>query len=191
MIKFNTSRVPIVVSLNISKGGIPKWPVESVRVNFAGIEGDGHNHEKHWRSEQAVCLQDIEKLVQLRHEGYVLHCGTTGENIDVCHLNVNELPLGAVLNFSGGVQLEISKIRHPCYVLDGIHSKLKETIIGRCGMYARVLREGILKPGETIRVVRSMENSNPTLVRSAIAAEVFAEKVIDTQGKRQYDCPKI
>ncbi|MBI5150614.1 MAG: MOSC domain-containing protein [Candidatus Omnitrophica bacterium] len=150
----NPTNIPMVVSINISGGGIPKWPVDSVRVGIGGLEGDGHNHAKHYRLEQAVSLQDIEQLAELRHEGYALHCGSTGENISVGHLNVNALPLGTVLDFSGGVQLEITKVRHPCYVLDAIDPRLKEVIIGRCGMYAKVVREGILRAGERIEVVQ-------------------------------------
>ena len=144
---------PLIVSINISNGGIPKWPVDSVRVTSSGLAGDGHNHAKHYRPEQAGSLQDIEKLAELRHEGYTLHCGSTGENISVAHLNVNALPLGTVLSFSGGLELEITKVRHPCYVLDAIHPRLKEVIIGRCGMYAKVLKEGVLRVGESIEVV--------------------------------------
>lgn len=148
------NNIPIIVSINISRGGIPKWPVDAARVTSTGLAGDGHNHAKHYRPEQAVSLQDIEKLAELRHEGYTLHCGSTGENISVGHLSVNDLPLGTVLNFSGGVQLEITKVRHPCYVLDAIHPQLKEVIIGRCGMYAKVLKEGILQAGEIIHVIQ-------------------------------------
>ncbi len=152
MIKISEKNIPFVVAVNISGGGIPKWPVDSARVTSTGLEDDGHNHAKHYRPEQAVSLQDIEKLAELRHEGYTLHCGSTGENISVGHLNVNELPLGTILNFSGGVQLEITKVRHPCYVLDAIHPRLKEVIVGRCGMYAKVVSEGILRAGESIEV---------------------------------------
>ena len=154
MIIMNEKKVPRVVSINISNGGIPKWPINQARITFAGLYGDGHNHAKHYRPEQAVSLQDIEKLAELRHEGYLLQCGSTGENIDVCGLNVNQLPLGTLLNFSGGVCLEISKVRHPCYVLDAINPQLKEAIVGRCGMYARVLKEGWLCTGETIEIVQ-------------------------------------
>ena len=145
---------PRVISLNISRGGIPKWPVDSSYISSAGLRGDGHNHTKHYRPEQAVSIQDIERLAELRQEGFSLYCGVTGENMNVCHLNVNTLPLGTVLNFAGGVQFEISKVRQPCYVLDSIHPKLKEAILHRCGMYAKVLTEGILKVGETIQVIK-------------------------------------
>lgn len=141
-----------VVSINISSGGIPKLPVDSVWITKAGLEGDGHNHEKHYRPEQAVCLQDIEMLKQLQSEGYPLYAGTTGENLTVQGLNVNELPLGTILEFPEGLIIELSKVRKPCYVLDSINPQLKEDIIGRCGMYARVLKEGSIRIGDKILI---------------------------------------
>lgn len=143
---------PYVVSVNVSSGGIPKRPVPFVFISESGLEGDGHNHEKHYRSIQAVSLQDIEKLEELNRQGYWLACGSTGENINVSGLNVNALPLGCVLDFAGGVRIELTKIRQPCYVLDSINPKLKTDIRGRCGMYAKVVRPGNLTVGESITI---------------------------------------
>lgn len=145
---------PKIVSINISPGGIPKLPISFSEVTFIGLLGDWHNHEKHRTPLQAICLQDIEKLQELSMEGFPLFCGTTGENLTVQDLHVNSLPIGTVLEFSGGVVLELTKVRKPCYVLDAINPKLKETIIGRCGIYAKVLQEGIIRVGETISVVK-------------------------------------
>lgn len=142
-----------IISINVSLGGIPKIPKPSIKVTFEGLEGDGHNHEKHRTPFQAVCLQDIEKLEELNHEGYSLAAGVTGENLTVQHLNVNSLPLGTVLQFANGVVLELTKIRKPCYVLDSINPRLKEDIVGRCGIYAKVLCEGIFIQGESIQVI--------------------------------------
>src|SRR5688572_8379521 len=108
MIKFNDN-LPRVISINVSNGGIPKKPIDSVYVRSAGLEGDGHNHEKHYRPIQAVSLQDIEKLNELRGEGYLLYPGATGENVTVTNLDINALPLGTRLEFSGGVVIELSK----------------------------------------------------------------------------------
>lgn len=144
--------IPVIISINISSGGIPKTSVESVKVNVSGLEGDGHDHEKHYRPIQAVCLQDIEKLEELAREGYDVVAGSTGENLTVRHLHVNALPLGTLLRFSGGVVLEVSKVRQPCYVLDSIDPKLKDDIIGRCGQYARVIQDGMLHTQDTIMV---------------------------------------
>lgn len=152
MIKLNDN-IARVVSINISKGGIPKNPVGTVFIRTGGLEGDGHNHDKHYRPMQAVSLQDLERLNELRAEGYELYPGATGENVTVANLDVNALPLGTRLEFDGGVVIELSKVRTPCYVLDSIDPKLKEDIVGRCGFYASVIKEGMLSTGEAIQVV--------------------------------------
>jgi len=144
-----------IISVNISSGGIPKSPCPIISVGMTGLEGDGHNHEKHRTPIQAVCLQDIERLEELNREGYSLVPGTTGENLTVQGLNVNALPIGTILQFANGVVLELTKVRKPCYVLDSINVRLKEDIAGRCGIYAKVLRQGTFTPGEAIHVIES------------------------------------
>ena len=144
---------PTILSINISKGGIPKLPVQSIYLRTAGFDGDGHNHEKHRTPMQAVCLQDIEKLNELREEGYSLEAGITGENLTMRNLQVNHLPIGTILRFSSGVVMELTKVRKPCYVLDEIHPQLKEAIVGRCGSYAKVLHEGLLNIGDFVESV--------------------------------------
>ena len=142
-----------IVSINISSGGVPKLPVDSIYVSFSGLKGDGHNHAKHYDPIQAVCLQDIEQLEGLNLKGYSLVPGATGENLTVKNLYVNNFPLKTVLRFSGGVVLELSKIRKPCYVMDAIHPRLKEDTVGCHGMYAKVIQEGLLTAGETMDVI--------------------------------------
>lgn len=127
-------------------------PVESACVLLDGLKGDGHNHEKHRTPLQAVLLQDRELLDQLRWEGFPVSCGTMGENLTVRYFHVQNFAVGTVLEFSGGVILELTKVRKPCYVLDSIDPHLKDVCPGRCGLYAKVVREGILRVGETIRV---------------------------------------
>ena len=145
---------PQVAAVCISGGGIPKLPQVSVPVTFAGLAGDGHHHAKHNNPLQAVCLQDLEILEDLTKEGFALKPGTTGENLTVRDLKVNHLGVGTILEFSGGVVLELTKERKPCYVLDAIDPRLKEAIAGRCGFYAKVLREGLIQAGESIEVNR-------------------------------------
>lgn len=141
-----------IISINISKGGIPKLPVESIEINDNGLAGDGHNHAKHNTPLQAVCIQDIEKLQELSGNGYKLTPGLAGENLTVENLNVNSLPIGTVLECSGGVVLEITKVRKPCYVMDAIDPKLKEDSVGKHGMYAKVIVNGKVNVGELIRI---------------------------------------
>lgn len=151
--------IPQVAAVCISGGGIPKLPQTSATVTFVGLAGDGHDHAKHNSPLQAVCLQDLETLEDLTKEGFALKPGTTGENLTVRDLKVNHLGAGAILEFSGGVVLELTRERKPCYVLDAIDPRLKEVIAGRCGFYARVLREGLIQAGDIIQVRARQESS--------------------------------
>ncbi len=148
---------PTIISVNISSGGIPKRPIEVGRVTTDGIDGDGHDHQKHITPLQAMSLLDIEDLDDLRTEGFDVGAGTCGENLTVRGLDADALAVGDRLHLAGGVELEISKVRKPCYVLDSISPVLKDAIIGRCGCYARVITPGEVRPGETIEVKRQPE----------------------------------
>ncbi|MHC4769741.1 MAG: MOSC domain-containing protein [Planctomycetota bacterium] len=141
-----------IISVNISPGGIPKQPIEVGPVSADGIAGDGHDHEKHITPIQAICLIDAEDLDDLRAEGYDVGPGALGENLTVRGLNVDDLAPGDRLRLSGGVELEYTKPRKPCYVLDPISPKLKEVVKGRCGGYAKVITPGEIRPGESIDV---------------------------------------
>lgn len=151
--KIMDMKEPRVISINISKGGVPKLPINSVNITEKGLDGDGHNHEKHYRLTQAVCIQDIERLDELCAMGYPLKPGTAGENLTVQGLNVNALPVGTVLEFTGRVVLEITRTRPTCYVMDQIHPQLKEDATDRHGMYAKVLEKGILRINDHIKIV--------------------------------------
>ncbi len=141
-----------VLSVNLSPGGIPKLPVESAALAAAGLDGDGHNHEKHVTPLQAVSLLDAEDLQDLRAEGYDVGPGSLGENLTVQGLQVDGLHPGDRLLLSAGVELEYTKARKPCYVLDAISPLLQKAVAGRCGGYARVVTGGRISPGQAIEL---------------------------------------
>ena len=146
-----------VLSINISKGGIPKLPVQSCRVTSDGLRGDGREHDKHNSKDRAVSLIDIEILHQLSNEGYEVSAGAVGENLTVEDLHVQSLDPGDHLMFSGGVEIELVESRQPCFVLDPLGENLKKDIIGRCGFLARVITEGMFTIGESISVTKAGE----------------------------------
>ncbi len=140
------------MAVNISAGGIPKRPIEVAQVTTDGIVGDGHDHDKHNTPMQAISLIDVEDLDDLRREGFDVYPGATGENLTVRGLNIDALHIGDRLHLNGGVELQITKVRKPCYVLDAISPQLKGAIEGRCGCYARIITAGRIRPSETIEV---------------------------------------
>ncbi len=147
----------LVLSVNVSKGGIPKLPVETCGVTLDGLEGDGRDHDKHISRDRAVSLIDQEILNQLSSEGYEVPWGAVGENLTVENLNVQSLEPKDQLTFSGGVVIELVEGRRPCFVLDSLGKNLKKDIVGRCGYLARVITEGEISAGETIDISRHSE----------------------------------
>ncbi len=145
--------IPIVVSINLSAGGVPKHSVNEATVTFDGLVGDGHAHAKHIKPTRALSLLDDEILETLRQEGYPVAPGVLGENITVRSLHVQSLTPGTMLTFSGGVVIELVEPRKPCFVLKEIHEALEKETIGRIGYMARVIKEGVLHPGEQIALI--------------------------------------
>ncbi len=144
-----------VVSINVSGGGIPKIPVPSCEVSMTGLNGDHHDHDKHISPDRAVSLVDREILDQLNAEGYKVCPGAIGENLTVEKVQLQSLNPGDTLTFSGGVQIELSEARRPCFVLDSLGVNLKKDIVDRCGFLARVVVEGMIATGEEIVVTKA------------------------------------
>jgi MOSC domain-containing protein YiiM len=125
-----------------------------VEVTPDGLAGDAHDHEKHRSPDRAVSIQDLELLEQLASEGYAVGPGRMGENITVKGLNVQRLAVGDRLRFQDGLLVELTLVRKPCFVLDAIHQDLQKAVAGRCGFLARVVKPGVLTPGQSVTVER-------------------------------------
>lgn len=144
-----------VISINISPGGVPKRPVESATVLSDRLEGDGRNHEKHDKPHRAVSLLGINQVQHFANLGYEVGPGDLGENLTVGGVDVQSLEAGDVLEFEGGVIIEISEPRIPCYVLDAIDPKLKDDSWGCCGMMARINNPGKMHSGESFKITHN------------------------------------
>jgi MOSC domain-containing protein YiiM len=144
--------VAVLVAINISPGGIPKLPIPKGEVTRSGLVGDGRDHAKHLKPARSLSLLDEEIIGDLRREGYPVEPGALGENLTVRDLHAQSLPAGTRLRFAGGVTLELTEPRKPCFVLDAVDPRLKETTVGRIGWMARVINPGWLSAGEAVVV---------------------------------------
>ena len=155
-----------LVSINRSPGGIPKLPMLEGEIDANGVVGDGHDHEKHRVPEQAISLLDQELLASIERDfGHRLEPGALGENLTVAGVGVQRLGVGDRLLVGGGapVVLEITRVRPPCYVLDAIDERFKRTLWNRIGMYASVIRGGVVRPGDPIDVETPDDVTRPLL----------------------------
>lgn len=75
--------------------------------------------------------------------------GIVRENVTTEGLNVNGLELGETLRI-GEALLEVTMVCTPCGLMEKIRSGLRREIRGRRGMLCRVVRGGMIRPGDTI-----------------------------------------
>ena len=155
-----------LASINRSPGGIPKLSVPESPVRPGGLAEDGHDHEKHRVAEQAVSLLDLELLRSIEREfGHAIGPGGLGENLTVEGVGVQRLGSGdrLLIGHDDPVVLEITRVRPPCYVLDAIDPRFKRVLWNRIGMYASVLRAGIVRTGDPVRIETRTGVARPLL----------------------------
>src|SRR5262245_11224246 len=140
-----------LIAVNISEGGIPRFPQGLAYVDKGGLHGDVRAHEKHRRPDRALSLLDYEIILQLVHEGFRVWPGRMGENLTVLGMDVQHMEPGTQLQI-GDVIVQLEQPRKPCYVLDAIDPLLKDVVVGRCGYLASVIQPGLIESGARIQI---------------------------------------
>ena len=152
---------PHVHQINVSDGGVPKRPLLEAKVTKLGVEGDRQRNLKvHGGPERAVCLFSLELIERLQDEGHSIDAGSSGENLTLTGLKWEKLKPGTQLNIGPDVKLEIASYCAPCelnaqWFRDGEISRIfQKTNPGWSRLYARVLAEGIVRPGDAVEIVK-------------------------------------
>lgn len=153
-------RQPRIHQINVSRGGVPKLPIDEAYVTALGVEGDVQaNRKYHGGPERALCLYALEIIERVAAEGHPIASGTTGENITTVGLDWATLAPGARLELGDEVEIEITSYTVPCrtiaasFVAGGFRRILQEKHPGESRLYARVLREGRIRTGDAVRVL--------------------------------------
>ncbi|MEA2710653.1 MAG: hypothetical protein QOF78_3254 [Phycisphaerales bacterium] len=149
---------PSLAQLNVSKGGVPKRPVDTARVTRDGVEGDAQKNLKyHGGPNRAVCIFSTELYAELRGEGIDVDRGAFGENFTTEGIDLRSLAKGDRLRV-GDCLVEITDVRVPCNTLKKWSAKLPSAIVGRSGWVAKVVAEGVVKPGDAIEVLQRTQH---------------------------------
>jgi MOSC domain-containing protein YiiM len=150
-----------IVSLNVSRGGVPKRPIPQGFVTVDGLEGDRQrNRLFHGGPRRALSLYSAELIEALRREGHPIEPGFVGENVTVAGLDWSLMRPGARLRL-GEVEIEITSFVVPCKTirhafLDEAFSRIAEkTNPGWSRVYSRVTREGIVRVGDAVQTIGS------------------------------------
>ena len=111
-------------------------------VEDKGLAGDA----AFGTSRRQVLVIDAETL-----SGFDLAPGMVRENVTISGIPLAGLPRGTRLHIES-VVLEITGDCTPCDFLDSLRPGLKEAILGRRGLLARVAHGGELKVGSPVHV---------------------------------------
>jgi MOSC domain-containing protein YiiM len=148
-----------LLQINVSPGGVPKLPISEARVTLLGIEGDRQREETvHGGPHRAVSILGIEAIERVAAEGHPIGPGTTGENLTIAGFDVSSLPVGTRLAIGDEVVLELAGPANPCRTIRHSFAELRFGRLSAAAhpadsrMYARVVSEGTLRPGDPIHV---------------------------------------
>jgi MOSC domain-containing protein YiiM len=130
--------------------GVVKHNVDQARLRVEhGLEGDAHA-EGGIRQVSLLAVASIDKMVAA---GAKVKAGDFAENLTVEGLEVMSLPVGTRLKVGADVELEITQIGKTCHKGCAIRELVGDCVMPREGVFARVLQEGVVKPGDVIEVV--------------------------------------
>ncbi len=139
----------IAVSVSATKG-VKKDNVSQARVmeNF-GLEGDAHAGDWH----RQVSLLALESIDKMRRRGLDLKPGDFAENLTTQDIDIPKLPVGTRLAIGPEVVLEVTQIGKACHHGCAIKQAVGDCVMPREGIFARVLKGGIIQPNDIIEVL--------------------------------------
>lgn len=142
-----------VIAVNIStEKGVKKEPVPACRLVLDhGIEGDAHAGK--WHRQVSLLAQESVDKLQAKLTETRLKPGDFAENITTTGIAVMELPIGTRIRIGDEAELEVTQIGKECHLSCEIRRLVGDCVMPREGIFAVVVREGSMKPGDEITVI--------------------------------------
>ena len=150
---FNETGVVKAICISPARGTEKHTIPEGHFIPDFGIEGDAHAGTWH----RQVSLLSYNKVEEFNKRGANVGDGAFGENLVVDGIDFRALPVGTRL-YAGTVELRMTQIGKECHSHCAIYHRVGECIMPREGVFAEVIKEGIIRPGDVMRVEAPDEN---------------------------------
>lgn len=139
----------IIESICISeRKGVSKKPVMQVNlIENYGIEGDAHANSNTHRQVSLLSLKSIEKMKSL---GLNIDFGSFAENIAVSGIDLSSVKIGDRFKLAKDAIIEVTQIGKECHIRCSIFYKAGYCIMPEEGVFAKVIKGGIVKKGDII-----------------------------------------
>ncbi len=143
-----------ILAVNISeKKGTPKKSIsEGVLIENFGLEGDAHAGKWH-RQISLLGAESIEKAKGMRTDG--LCHGVFAENLTTEGITLYTLPVGTLLKVGDEAVLEVTQIGKECHEGCAVSKLVGQCVMPKEGIFAKVLKGGIVRPGDEITVINN------------------------------------
>jgi MOSC domain-containing protein YiiM len=140
----------LAVSISTTRGVRKENVEEGVLESGFGIQGDAHGGDWH----RQVSLLASESIEKMRKVGLDVGPGDFAENLTTEGIDLVALPLGTRLRIGGGVLLELTQKGKVCHERCAIFYQAGDCVMPREGIFARIVKGGVIRPGDAIEVVR-------------------------------------
>jgi MOSC domain-containing protein YiiM len=142
----------IVVSVNISETkGVRKTPVQEIVLKEDyGLDGDAHASSEWHRQVSLLALESIGKM---QAAGLDVSPGDFAENITTEGIDLMHLPVGTRIYAGDGVELEVTQIGKVCHERCAIYYQAGDCVMPKEGVFAQVVKGGVIRKGDPITVV--------------------------------------
>ena len=139
----------IAVCTSKEKGTRKKtMPMAMAREDF-GLVGDAHAD---YHTHRQVSLLAVESIQKMKALGLDVKPGDFAENLTTQGIDIASLPIGIQLVVGDDIILELTQIGKKCHTKCAIFHQVGTCIMPREGVFARVIRGGLISEGDTIRV---------------------------------------
>jgi MOSC domain-containing protein YiiM len=137
----------VAVCISQQKGTKKEAVEEGLVQEDFGLAGDAHADGGTHRQ---VSLLAVESINKMRSLGFDIGPGDFAENLTCEGVELVSLPVGTRLAVGKEVILEISQIGKECRSGCAIYRQIGRCIMPREGVFARVIRGGAVRAGDTI-----------------------------------------
>ena len=141
-----------IAAISISKKrGIPKTNISSaILIANRGIDGDIHADGSHRQLSLLAC-ESIEKM---KANTYIkLRPGIFAENLTTREINYKNIHIGAKLKIGTDTVIEVTQIGKECHNRCAIYESAGNCIMPDEGVFAIVLKGGLIKVNDVIEVM--------------------------------------
>ncbi|MFO7840396.1 MAG: MOSC domain-containing protein [Desulfosalsimonadaceae bacterium] len=138
-----------ILAINLSRSkGTRKNPEEEAELVVGyGIKDDAHAGDWH----RQVSFLAAEAIDEARNRGLEVIFGDFAENITTRGIQWETLPVGTRLEIGNTAMVEITQIGKECHKPCAIYYKTGDCIMPAKGVFAKVIKGGTIRTGDSLR----------------------------------------